>query len=256
VRGRTLWAWLVGVLMLLAAAGARAEDDDVTQAMRAIEAAQQRSAPRAPVDTAKSAPGPAPAPAVKLEQPGEAPREGGEGQLAVFVLQRGFYFSSDVGVFMSFGGTNGYSNIQPYLAVKAGFDVNQSLSVQLAMAHGYVSENPISSFDTADGGGQHTSSFGLIAISGEASYAFRPTPRFAIEPRLGAGVTHIYPALTDPSDARVTLSSINPHVTGGADFKYLTLLTDFSAGASLTGYFIIGPNIPAAALALVVHYTF
>jgi hypothetical protein len=51
-------------------------------------------------------------------------------------------------------------------------------------------------------------------------------------------------------------STFDPHLSGGVDLKYLTLLTDFSAGLSLTGYYILGANIPAASAAFVLRYTF
>jgi hypothetical protein len=194
-----------------------------------------------------------PAPAATDTAP---PNIGGEDQLAVFVLHRGFFFSSDLGVFMTLGGYRGYSNVQPYLSLKAGFDINDALSVQAYVAHGYSSGNPISAMDLPESGGQSTVSYGLLNFGGELVYAIRPTERFAIEPRIGGGLTRIYPTLTSPSDPGATLSPSSPHVGGGIDFKYLTLLTDFTAGVSLTGYYIIGPQIPAAAAAFVVRYTF
>ncbi|MFC1609339.1 adventurous gliding motility protein CglE [Myxococcota bacterium] len=180
----------------------------------------------------------------------------GEDQLAVFVLQRGFYFSGDLGVFMTFGGTRGYSNIQPYVAVKAGFDINDYLSVQAAFSSGYSSGNPLSNNDAGLGlGGQEVVNYNLFNLGAEVVGAIRPSTRFAIEPKAGGGLTRINPTPHDPNDPNSFVSGFAPHVVAGVDLKYLTLLTDFSAGMSLTGYFIIGPNIPAVSIGFVVRYT-
>ncbi len=185
-----------------------------------------------------------------------APDIGGEDQLAVFKLNRGFYFSSDLGLFMTLGGFRGYSNVQPYLSLTAGFDLNEFISLQAYMSHGYSSGNPISVNDTPNAGGQVTTSYGMLNGGAGVVFALRPTERFALEPKVGGGITKIYPQLTDPNDPGATLSPTAPHLSFGLDLKYLTLLTDFTAGVSLTGYYVLGPNIPAAAAAFVVRYTF
>jgi hypothetical protein len=185
----------------------------------------------------------------------------GEDQLAVFVLNRGFYANGDLGVFLTLGGVRGYSNVQPYVALKAGFDVGNYVSVQLALASGYSSGNALSQNDAPGAGGNETVNYGLFMIGAEVVGAIRPTARFAIEPRVGGGVARIDPQPTDPNiDLRATdaksVPGLAPQVGGGIDFKYLTLLTDFSAGLSLGGYFVIGPNIPAVSIAGSVRYTF
>jgi hypothetical protein len=179
----------------------------------------------------------------------------GEDKLAIFELQRGFYLSSDLGVFMTFGGTRSYSNAQPFLSLKAGFDIGDYVSVQAALSAGYSSGNPISKNDLPGAGGREVVSFSLFNAGAEVVAAVRPTERFAIEPKVGGGITMLSPEPTDPADIDASVGSMLPHVSGGLDFKYLTLLTDFSAGVSLTGYIILGPNIPAGAAAFVVRYT-
>ncbi len=195
-------------------------------------------------------------PATSEEASKPLPSIGGEDQLAVFTLQRGFYFSSDLGVFMTFGGVLPYSNVQPYLSMKAGFDVNDYLSVQLSLSHGYSSGNPRTDADQPGSTGQQTANYSLLNVGGEVVFAIRPTERFAIEPMLGGGLTRIYPQISDPKNPSQALGAAAPHAAFGVDFKYLTLLTDFTAGVSLTGYYIIGPNIPAAGASFVVRYTF
>lgn len=179
-----------------------------------------------------------------------------EDRLANFVLQRGAYVSADLGMFVAFGGLAGNSNAQPFLALHAGFDINDYFSVQATMSGGYVSGNAPSEADDPNAGGQQVQSYDLLNFGGEIVASYRPTERFALEPRFGGGVTRNNPAFTDPNDVTVVMSTVNPHIVAGLDLEYLTLLTDFSAGASFTFYYILGPNIPALGSALSVRYTF
>ena len=112
-------------------------------------------------------------------------------------------------------------------------------------------------------GGREVVSYGLFNIGGEVSYALRPNNRFAIEPKIGGGISNITPVPTDPnSPGDDPIPATMPHVMGGVDFKYLTLLTDFTAGLSLSGYYVIDifgdskVNIPALAASFVVRYTY
>ncbi|MEE8410208.1 MAG: adventurous gliding motility protein CglE [Myxococcota bacterium] len=182
----------------------------------------------------------------------------GEDQLAVFALRRGFYFSSDLGIFMTFAGVNGFSNVEPFMALKAGFDIGDYVSVQAVFSGGYASGNPISENDRPGNGGFDIANYSLFNMGIEIVGAIRPTERFAIEPKIGGGLTRLSPAPTDPGDINVTVSPFVPHAAFGVDLKYLTLLTDFTAGISLTGYAVIVGStvVPAGAAAFVVRYTF
>lgn len=208
------------------------------------------------VEPAASAEGAA-APAAE-GAPAEVPAkiDDAEDRLANFVLQRGAYVSADLGMFVAFGGLAGNSNAQPFLALHAGFDINDYFSVQATMSGGYVSGNAPSEADDPNAGGQQVQSYDLLNFGGEIVASYRPTERFALEPRFGGGVTRNNPAFTDPNDVTVVMSTVNPHIVAGLDLEYLTLLTDFSAGASFTFYYILGPNIPALGSALSVRYTF
>jgi hypothetical protein len=190
--------------------------------------------------------------------PAEDLPEIGEDKLQEFVLERGFYFSGDLGVFMTVGGVKGLSNVQPFMALQAGFDVNKFLSVQAALSTGYVSGNPVSANDdpVVNPGGATTTNYGLISVGGEVVLAVRPTERIALEPKVGGGITFVNPEITDPNDPNATLGSSTPHVVGGVDFKYLTLLTDFTAGISVAGYYLLTPAVLGVSTAFVVRYTF
>ena len=179
-----------------------------------------------------------------------------EDRLAVFVLQRGLYLSSDLGTLQTLGGTRGYSNLEPYVALHVGYDLSRSVSLQLDVAQGYSAANPLSDYDAPDGAGRRVSDYSLLLAGVEVVLALRPSERVAVEPRLGGGAGYVYPALTDPADPRRALASVMPYVAGGVDLKYLTLLTDFSAGAGVTFYYLLGAGIPAVAESVSVRYTF
>lgn len=186
----------------------------------------------------------------------------GEDRLAHFELDRGVYLSSDVGVLVSLGNTAGYSNLQPFVAVRAGYDFTDMFSLQGSVSMGYISQNPISTFDDPSHmdsfSGKKIASYDMTMFALEGVASFRPTERFAVEPKLGAGVTLLSPTPTDTANpcSDCGMSPIAPHAMAGVDLKYLTLLTDFSAGLSINSYFIIGPNVLAVSGAFLVRYTF
>ena len=233
-------AWgsvIVAAALLVAPSNGFAQDDDDIDELLGVEET--------------------PAPAETEE---DLPEIGESDQLAVFVLDRGIYMSSDVGVFVTVGGQNGYSNLQPYLALKAGIDLGDMFSVQLAISTAYVSQNPVTEFDIPGNTlGRQIANFDMLNIGFEGVIAFRPTSRFAIEPRVGGGLTRLAPELTDPNaPSRVDgMSPWTAHAVGGVDFKYLTLLTDFTAGVSTNVHLVFGPEpIIGISGAFLVRYTF
>ncbi len=186
--------------------------------------------------------------------PEDLPTIGEEDQLAVFELERGVYVSSDLGVFFTFGGAAGSSNLQPYMAVHAGFDIGDYFGVQASVAGGFVADNPPSDAELQLGG-QQVTSYQMINLGLEFVGSLRPFQRLAIEPKIGGGIAYITPSLTDPALPSATLSGVNPQLTYGVDLKYLTLLTGFTAGASFTGTYVLGPDIPGLGIGFHVRYT-
>lgn len=236
---RSAWVATACALIQLASAPvwAQAEGEGDDPAARAAEEAGDDEAGSKPAGESKP-----------------LPQIGEEDTLAVFVLQRGFYVSTDLGVFFSLGGVKGYSNIQPYLGLHAGFDVNDFLSLQASVSGAYVSGNPIIPYESAVAGNP-IASYELLSIGAEVVGAYRPTQRFALEPKVGGGMSRTNP---DPNvvDATMSVPKMNPHISAGLDLKYLTLLTDFTAGLSGTFYYVLGPNIPGLGLAFALRYTF
>ncbi len=204
------------------------------------------------------------APEAAPAAPEELPQIGEDDRLAVFKLQRGLYFSSDLGVFLAFGGYKqtgakaNVSKLQPYLSFKAGFDLSDFLSVQASVASGYVSGSAMSEAELLSGS-RAVFNYSLLNLGGEVVAAIRPTERFAIEPKLGGGITRLNPQPTDPDSSPTSLAALpewTPHVSAGLDLKYLTLLTDFTAGVSLSGYYLPAASVMGVGIGFVVRYTF
>jgi len=196
----------------------------------------------------------------------------GSDVLEVFILDRGFYVSSDLGVFLTLGGARGYSNVQPYMAVKVGFDIGDYFGIQLDLSTGYSSGNPASNADRpvgdSDRGGYDnfdaTVNYGVFNAGLEVVGAIRPTQRLAIEPKLGGGFTFIDPPLSKVPSAGAAIGTLlekhggaGGHFVVGVDIKYLTLLSNFTAGASVNFYGFVGAHgfIPALGVGAVVRYT-
>ena len=184
----------------------------------------------------------------------ELPPAGDEDRLADFEQARGFYLSSDLGVFLSFGGSAGSSNLQPYLAVHAGLDLGDTWSVQLSAGGAYVADNPPSDNELLFGS-QQVSSYQLFLAGAELVGSFQIAERVALQPRIGGGIAHTSPTLTDPDDPLGTSSSLQPQTTVAVDLAYLTLLTGFTAGASVAGVWVFGADIPGLATSLHLRYT-
>lgn len=192
-----------------------------------------------------------------VEDPVEIlPEIGDADQLGVFVLDRGFYFTSDVGFVLNIGGMRGISNLQPFISTTIGYDIDENFSGQLYVSQGYVSQNPLTERDSPGGTmGNGTADYSLTNFGLEMVAALRPTARFAVEASAGGGLTRMNPLLT--AGDKTDQPAVAPHVVAGFDLKYLTLLTDFSAGVSVNGYtVIINPVIIAVSVSGVFRYTF
>lgn len=192
----------------------------------------------------------------------------GEDVLEEFVLSRGFYVASDLGVFFTLGGARGYSNTAPYLAVKLGYDIGDYFGIQANFSTGYSSGNPVGAQDWPVGDPRGTNNFdatrdyGLFNAGLQLVGAVRPTQRFAIEPHVGGGYTFVDPPISQPGSSANNVAKYSGHaghVVAGFDLKYLTLLTGFTAGLSFNFYGIIGEGgayfIPSLAVGAVVRYT-
>jgi len=245
--------------MVTFSSDALAQDDDDMDSFFSDTPAPQSAPAAAPrAEDSQESAAPSRAPVSPEEEMAAVEQDVDVDRLAIFVLQRGFYVSSDLGVFFTLAGESGISNAQPYLSVRVGYDINDFIGGELQISGGYAANNPPSPGDDPlqSINGQQSASYGLVNASGVLVLAFRPSERFALEPRLGGGLSMVNPALTSPNDELATLSTTLPHIMGGVDFKYLTLLTDFTAGLGVTAYYVLQANVPAVAASFIVRYTF
>lgn len=185
--------------------------------------------------------------------------EVGEGRLVEKIeMQRGFYVSSDVGFFLTLAGYRGYSNLQPYIGFNVGYDLTRWLSMQVAVGNGFNSGNGPSAEDSPIRDGNPNLSainnFSATNVGVLAVGNIVPLERMALEFKLGGGVSRLapLPRSLDPDKE----SGWYGHVAGGIAVKYLTLLTDFTAGLDITFYYILPAGIPGLAISPTVRYTF
>ncbi len=177
-------------------------------------------------------------------------------QLAVFVLDRGWYCTSDLGVAVTLGGVNGNSTLEPYISVKGGLDLGEDWAVQLYLMQAYASQNPISQNDIPGNGGQGTMNYGLMSFGAEGVWVYRPRPQLALQGRVGLGVSRNNPVLTSLEDPYAEISPWGPQAQAGVDLMYHTLLTDFTAGISANTFYVVMPQVLGVGGAFVVRYTF
>lgn len=170
-----------------------------------------------------------------------------ESEEIIFERLTGFYFEGRGGVFLTFGGSRGYSDGQPFFGFEFGYDINESLSLQLSYAAGYQAANPLK--DPYDNPEYHYD-FGLTFINVSADYDLYAAERWAIEARLGGGIVIINP------DAEPDPSPVDGDVFAGFRFEYYTLLRHFTVGAEVNFYYVVPTMIPALSVSGSVIYTF
>ena len=165
----------------------------------------------------------------------------------IFERLIGFYFEGRGGVFLTFGGSRGYSDGQPFFGFEFGYDINEELSIQLAYASGYQAANPLK--DPFDHPEYHYD-FGMTFINLSADYDLYGAERWAIEARLGGGVVIINPE-ADPDQGVV-----DGDVFGGFRFEYYTLLRHFTVAIETNFYYVIPSMIPALSASGSIIYNF
>lgn len=196
-----------------------------------------------------------------------------------FVFPRGFYVSSDLGVFFRLGtgykGASGlgegdrsvvrtYSNAQPFIGLSFGYDLTDHFGVQASLGSGYVSgaahvgaPQGFSADAGLDVPTDYSLNFMNIGVTG--TYFF--FDRLAVEGRVFGGAV-----LTSPKLITIEEVGLATWNAGGAiGLRYATLLTDVVVGVDVAAYVVgttipssIGgdPVIPAMSISPVVKYVF
>lgn len=169
------------------------------------------------------------------------------------VARRGFFAQTDLGAFLTLGGDNGYSNLQTYLQLGAGYELELAggaillpLSLQLA-----VGSNAQSCWAprTSTGLCLGSSSFTLTFFDLGAGILFRVAERLALGPRLLVGGT-----LLDPEPRAGVRFQLDLGLA--ASLEYATALDHFAVGVEVSYRLVLGPNISAVAIHPRVQYTF
>lgn len=236
-------------LLALTPASAFAQDAEGGDAAKAAVEGEKKDVPPA----AESAPSSSPADAFKIK--------------------RGFFVSSDLGVFLTFGGRNTNnpmlpsrptSNIQPHLGIVAGYDIfhtdsfDFSLGLRFAMGLSGGAGRVTAAELTDPEATTKSNDFSVIEAGAEVGLGFLLTDRLALTFKADGGAGIVDP---DPSTTAGVAGA------GGATFattfgvglgiEFFTLLNDFSIGFTMRfqGVLVDG-LIPGASFTIPIKYTF
>jgi hypothetical protein len=199
-----------------------------------------------------------------------------------FLIRRGFFAETDLGVFFTFGGYNTnesttnppfpkktLSNVQPYLGVVFGYDLlhspQYSLSAGLKLSAGYsggagrVSDAELQANDAVRTVATKSADFSVIEVGAALSFGYHVTDRVALTFKGDGGLAAVdpNPALA-ASEAGAASAAFAPTFGVGAGVEYFTLLNDFSVGLDLRFAMVLVTNatIPGASISVPVKYTF
>lgn len=171
-----------------------------------------------------------------------------------FELQRGLYVSSDLGFFMVFGGANkAVSNLQPYVGLNLGYDINHWFSWQIHAGRGFAASSPRSAAQDQQ---NRIRDFSFTNILTGPIVWIMLMERLALEIKAQGGVAILDPVPLEAAIDGVAVNGVVPVVGGGVSLKYLTLLTDFTLGLDFTFNYLLSVNIPALQITPSIRYTF
>lgn len=202
-----------------------------------------------------------------------------------FDIRHGFFSEGDLGIFLSFGGTNtnnpalpgrGTSNVQPYFGMVFGYDVTHSEKFNLGVGFklgmllnggaGRVSSDELPGGGAGIDATSKPNDFNIIEAGASIEASIFVTPRFAITVKGDGGLAMLDP---DPSKAAASGPDASDALDGaggigiggifgvGAGVEYFTLLNGFSVGLTLRFVGILADGfIPGAAVSIPVKYNF
>jgi hypothetical protein len=168
-------------------------------------------------------------------------------------VRRGFFTETDIGGFFTLGGDNGYSNLQTYLQLGAGYQLTIGegrglVPLGVHVAIGANAQNCWSGLKRDDTCNL-SDNFTLIFISASGGYLHRVLDRLYVGGKIIAGWT-----LLDPAPVANVTGGVNAGVA--ASVEYATNMDHFSIGLDVAFRFVIGPNIPSLGFYPRVQYTF
>ena len=176
-------------------------------------------------------------------------------------VRRGFFTETGIGGFFTVGGDNGYSNLQSYLQLGAGYQFSfgegekNAVPIGLHVGIGANAANCWAGL-SASGDCSQSDNFTVTFIGGSAGFMRSVAERFYIGVKLLFGYTLLDPA--PEVSAAGTPFGGGAHVGAGLGLEYATNMDHFTIGVD-GGYRLIigGPEIIHTLHFLVrVKYTF
>jgi hypothetical protein len=171
-------------------------------------------------------------------------------------VRRGFFTETNIGVFFTLGGKNGYSNAQTYLQLGLGYDVSENVEIAANFGLGSNAQNCFfEPEEPAAPCGAFPENFTVTFIDANVAYLFKLAERFYLAPKLAAGYTFLDPPPV-PADGGLVSGGFNVGV--GLGVEYATNMDHFSIGADVVlPRLIIGPNIVTITSQIIrIKYTF
>ncbi len=170
-------------------------------------------------------------------------------------VRRGFFTETDIGGFFTVGGDNGYSNLQSYLQLGAGYQFSfgegekNAIPIGLHVGIGANAANCWAGLLPDKTTCSQSDNFTITFISLSAGFMRQIFERLYVGGKLLVGYT-----LLDPEPVVGVSKGVNFGV--GGSVEYATNMDHFSVGIDVAFRFVIGPNIPSFAFYPRVQYTF
>jgi hypothetical protein len=167
-------------------------------------------------------------------------------------VRRGLFTETNIGVVMTFGGRERYSNAQSYLQLGIGYDLGEHVELAAQVGLGSSAANCFASLQP--GQCPLADSFTMAFANLTGTYLIRLAERFYLTPKLSAGYTSLDPAPVLSKDGRPISSAAN--FGGGLGVEYATQMDHFSVGLDVLGRYIVAASITSFALLPRLKYTF
>jgi hypothetical protein len=176
-----------------------------------------------------------------------APQEGAPVQ-----VRRGLFTETDIGLFLTVGGDDRYSNAQTYLQLGVGYDVGDRVELGAHFGLGASAANCFAG--RIAGVCRQADNFTVVFLNLSATYLARLAERLYLTPKLTGGYAALDPAPLNSSSDRPVRSGAN--LGGGIGLEYATSMDHFSIGADCLVRYIFSANISTIAVVPRVKYTF
>lgn len=157
-------------------------------------------------------------------------------------VRRGFFTETDIGGFFTVGGDNGYSNLQSYLQLGAGYQIGLS-DEQMAIPIGFtvgIGANAANCWAglTAAEECSQSDNFTVTFLTASAGFLYSLVERFYVGGKLLGGYTLLDPPPDTDATGNRFDKGINLGIAIGAE--YFTNMDHFAVGVDV-GYRLVLP---------------